>query len=244
MDRERLDAWCERGVLGLVLAILIFSPLALGAVRPQEFVVVQGLTVALLLVWGCRFWINPKHRLLWPPVCWAVLLFMGYAVARYFTAELEYPARQEMIRVLIYGFLFFAVLNNLHRLETTQIVGMTLIFLAMAISFYAIAQFLTDSDHVWHFVRPEHYRKRGSGTFICPNHLAGYLEMVLPLGIVFTLTGRFNHVVKVLLCYASLVIFAGIAASISRGGWAATGITLAVLFIWLRRPLAKEKAIA
>ena len=235
IDPERLDGWCERGVLGLVLAILVYSPLALGAVRPQEFVVVEWLTVALLAVWGCRFWLNPKHRLLWPPVCWAVLLFMGYAVGRYLTADVEYVARQEMIRVLIYGFIFFAVLNNLHRLETTQIVGMAVLFLGMAIAFYAVVQFLADSDHVWAFVRPAGYRKRGSGTFICPNHLAGYLEMLLPLGLVYTLTGRFNHVGKVLLCYASLVIFAGIAASVSRGGWAATFITLVGLFVWLMR---------
>src|SRR5438552_5937035 len=230
MDRERLDDWCERGVLWLVLAILVYSPLALGAVRPQEFVVVEWLTVAMLLVWGCRFWLNPKHRSLWPPVCWGVLAFMGYAVARYCTADVEYTARQEMIRVLVYGFIFFAVLNNLHRLETTQIVGMTVLFLAMAISLYAIAQFLSDSEHVWHFIRPEGYRKRCSGTFICPNHLAGYLEMILPLGLIYTLTGRFNHVAKVLLCYASLLIFAGIGVSVSRGGWAVTAVTLAVLF--------------
>jgi len=235
MDRERLDTWCERSVLGLVLAILVYSPLALGAVRPQEFVVVEWMTVALLAVWGCRFWLNPKHRLLWPPICWGVLAFTGYAVARYLTADIEYVARQEMIRVLVYGIIFFAALNNLHRLETTQVVGMTVLFLGMVIAFYAIVQFLTDSDYVWTFVRPAGYHKRGSGTFICPNHLAGYLEMILPLGLVYTLTGRFNHVAKVLLCYASLVIFTGIAVTISRAGWAVTIITLILLFLWLMR---------
>src|SRR5437879_3229579 len=124
---------------------------------------------------------------------------------------------------------------NLHKLELTQIVGMTVIFLGMAIAFYALVQFLTDSDHVWHIVRPEAYRKRGSGTFICPNHLAGYLEMVLPLGLVYTLTGRFNHVAKVILCYASLVTFTGIAVTVSRGGWVVTAITLVVLVVWLVR---------
>src|SRR5207249_7281735 len=70
-------------------------------------------------------------------------------------------------------------------------------------------------------------------TFICPNHLAGYLEMVLPLGWIYTLTGRFNHVTKIVIGYASLVIFTGIAVTISRGGWAATIISLVVLFAWL-----------
>ena len=235
VDRDRMDLWCERVILGLVLAILIFSPLATGAVRPQDFLIAQWLTVATLAVWVVRVCINPRHRLLWPPMCWPVLLFMGYAVVRYATADIEYIARQEMVKVLLYGFLFFAVLNNLHRQETTGIVGTVLIFLGMAIAFYALVQFLTESNKVWHFIRPEGYAKRGSGTFICPNNMAGYLEMLVPLALAYTLTGRFGHLQKVFLGYATLMIFTGITVSLSRGGWAAAGVSLLVLFVFLIR---------
>lgn len=158
---------------------------------------------------------------------------MAYAVARYLTADIEFVARQESIKVLIYGFLFLAVLHNLHRLETIQFLGLTLVFLAAGIAMYGIIQYLTSSDRVWHFVRPVIYHKRGSGTFINPNHFAGYLEMLLPLALTYTLSGRFNYVMKILLGYASLVIFGGIVVSVSRGAWIATGITLVVLFGWL-----------
>jgi O-antigen ligase len=236
-SRELIDAWCERGILGLVLSILVYSPLATGAVRPQDFLVVQWLTVATLVVWAVRFCVNPKHRLLWPPVCWAVLPFMGYAVARYLTADLEYVARQETIKVLLYGFLFFAILNNLHRQETTAVISVVLIVLAMAIAGYGVYQFITGSDRVWHFIRPAGYGGRGSGTYICPNHMAGYLGMLLPLGITYTLIGRFSPLQRILFGYASLVIFAGVAASVSRGAWIATGVSLLVLlgFLFRRR---------
>ena len=235
MDREKLDVWCERGILGLVLAILIYAPLATGAVRPQDFLVVEWMTLAILLLWSLRFWLNPAHRLLWPPVCWAVLAFMLYAVARYFSSEIEFVARQEVLKIIVYGVLFFAILNNLYRLELTQMVAVTVISLGMAISLYAVYQFLTDSDQVWNFIKPEIYRKRGSGTFISPNNLAGYLEMLLPLALTYTLVGRFGHLPKVFLGYASLTIFTGIAVTVSRGSWAATSVTMVVLFIWLMR---------
>jgi hypothetical protein len=148
---------------------------------------------------------------------------MGYAVARYFTADLEYVARQESLKVVLYGFLFFAILNNLHRQETTAIVATVLIVVATAIAGYALYQFITGSDRVWHFIRPPGYAGRGSGTYICPNHLGGYLEILLPLAIAYTLTGRFSPLQRILLAYASLVILAGIAASVSRGTWIATG---------------------
>src|SRR5438445_163353 len=99
----------------------------------------------------------------------------------------------------------------------------------MAISIYAIYQFATNSEYVWHFVKPVGYRKRGSGTYICPNHLAGFLEMLVPLGLTYTLTGRFGHLLRVFLGYASLIMLAGIGVTVSRGGWIATGV--AFLFV-------------
>ena len=228
MEREVLDRWCERGILVLVLGILVFGPLATGAVRTLEFLVVQGLTLAVMLLWALRFWVKPRPRLFWPPICWVAVVFVGYAIARYLTADIEYMARQELIRILIYGFLFFAILNNLHRQETTQIITLTLLFLGMAISGYAIYQFLTNSDHVWHFISP--YKGRGSGTYISPNHLAGFLEMLLPLGLAYTVVGRVKVVTRVLIGYAALVIVAGIGVTGSRGSWIASVLALIVFF--------------
>lgn len=230
LDRERVDTWCERIVLGLTLAILVYAPLATGAVRSQDFVPIEWLTAAILAVWALRFIVNPKHRLLWPWVCWPVLLFMGYAVVRYASADIEYVARQELIRILVYGFLFFAILHNLHRLETTHIVAMSLLCIGTLISMYAISQVLTGSDRVWHFVRPEIYRERGSGTFINPNNLAAYLAMLAPLGLSYTLTSRQNYLFKILCGYATLVIFAGLVGTFSRYGWIAAGVSLIFFF--------------
>jgi O-antigen ligase len=239
MDRERLDSWCEHAILGLVLLILVFTPLTIGAVRAQDFVAVQWATVGILGLWMARFFINPKHRLLWIPLSWAVLSFVLYAVIRYLMADVEFLARQELIRVLVYSSIFFAVVNNLHRQETTQILGVALIALAMLLSVYAIFQFLTASDEVLsllgEFTKPTGYRKRGSGTFISPNNLAGYLEMILPLAIAFTLTGRFTPVQKIFLAYAGLVIFAGLTVTISRGGWLGGGVSMVVLFFYVVR---------
>ncbi len=228
MNRERVDGWCERGILALVLGILVFGPLATGAVRTLEFLIIQGLTMGVIILWCARLWLNPRPQMLWPPICWIVVLFVGYAIARYLTADIEYVARQELIRVLIYAILFFAILNNLHRRESTQIVIFTLIFLAMAISFYAVFQFLTGSNRVWHFISP--YKGRGSGTYISPNHLAGFLEMLLPLGLAYTLVGRAKPVTKVFLGYASLAVVAGIGVTVSRGSWVATGLALLIFF--------------
>ncbi len=229
MNREALDRWSERGILGLVLAILSYGPLATGAVRTPDFLILQGLTLGVVALWGLRFWLHQRPQLLWPPICWAVVAFALYAIGRYLTADIEYVARREMLHVLVYAFLFLAIVNNLHRQESVQLIIFTLVFLATAISFYAIYQFLTDSNRVWHYVVPP-FGHRASGTYISPNHLGGFLEMLLPLGLAYTLVGRLKPVAKVFLGYAALVLVAGIAVTVSRGTWMAASVALLLLF--------------
>ncbi len=55
---------------------------------------------------------------------------MLYAIVRYLNADIEYVARQELIRILVYACLFFAIINNLHRQESDPDHHLTLIFLA------------------------------------------------------------------------------------------------------------------
>ena len=228
MKREVLDGWLERGILGLALTILVFGPLAMGAVDTLPFLIIQGLTICLLVLWCTRFWLIARPQLLWPPICWAVIAFTAYAIIRYMTADIEYVARQELIRILVYASLFFGILNNLHRQKSVQVISFTLIFLAMAISAYAIYQFLTGSDRVWHWVTP--YKHQGTGTYISPNHLGGFLEMVLPLGLACAVTSGFKPITKVFVGYATLVIGAGIVVTISRGTCIATGLALLIFF--------------
>jgi O-antigen ligase len=243
MNRDSLDKFCERGILGVVLAILVFTPLAFGGC-PQisigsrldfllvnPFNVTMWMTVGVMALWAVRLWAEPRPKLLWPPVCWAVLAFAVYAVIRYLTADIEYVARTEMIQVVMYAFLFLTIVNNLHRQESAQIITLTLVFLAMAISFVAIYQFVAGSNKVWGLVKP--YTKRGSGTFISPNDLGGFLEMILPLGLAYTLTSRMKALPKVFTGYASLAILAGIVVTVSRGSWAATAVALLILFLVL-----------
>jgi O-antigen ligase len=231
MDRERLDGWCEKGILALMLAILVFGPLAIGAVRPWQFGVIEGLTVAMLLLWIARVWLARRVQLLWPPICWAVLAFLAYAVARYLYADIEYVARKELIQIIVYTCLFLAIINNLHRQEATQAIVLTVVFLGMMMAMYACWQFAMKSDKVWNLHNG--YGGRGSGTLIYPNSLAAFLAMLVPLALSFMLIGRQSPVMKVMLGYAAVVMLAGIGTTLSRGGWLATAGALAVLCVMI-----------
>jgi len=229
MDRERLDGWCERGILALVLGILVFGPLALGAVEAWQFAAIEAMTIGVLVLWVVRLWVARRPQFLWPPICWAVLAFVAYAVARYWRADIEYAARLELMRILLYTFLFLAVLNNLHRQEAMNAIGLTVVFLGMAIAMYACWQFATKSNRVWNLGGM--YPGRGTGTFVYPNSTSAFLEMLLPLALSYVIIGRLPHVTKIFLGYAAAVMLAGIGVTLSRGGWLVTALTLLVFCV-------------
>ena len=229
MANKNLDNICEKVILFLILVALIFSPLATGAVRTMEFAIVQGLIAVAAIFWVVRIWGDPKHkRLLLPPVVWIIFIFIGYALYHYLTADVEYTARSELLRLLSYGMMFLIVINNLYKSNHMQIIMYAVVLTGALIAIYGIIQVIIGSDHVWHFTRPAQYLGRGSGTFINPNHFAGWLGMLLPLCLSYVLIGRINLTMRILLGYSALMLLLGIAVSMSRGGWISTSMMLFV----------------
>jgi O-antigen ligase len=228
-----LDSFCARAILAVVLCILLWGPLALGGTPPASFVVIQCLTVLAALLGAARIWTQRHFRLLWPPISWAVLLFCLYAVARCRCVDVEWAGRQQLVRVLVYGTLFFVILNNLNRKNSAAYVSLALIAVGFALAMLAIYQFASHSAHIWGLARPAQYVGRGSGTFVNPNHLAGFLAIITPLALAYTLMGRFSPTVKVLLAYGAVTMLAGIVLSLSRGGVVAAGVSLSVFCLLL-----------
>ena len=213
-----------------MVGLLMFGPLALGGTHANFFAVMAGLGVMALLLWLVRLWAAPAPKLFWPPLAWAVAAFLLYAVLRYHAATVEYTARGELLRVALYAVVFFVVANNLNRSHSANWVVGAMLAVAAFAAMYGIYQALTKSSLVWNFVRWEGYLGRGSGTYICPNHLAGWLELTLPLGLAYLLAGRLNHLARILVGYAVLVMLAGLVATASRGAWVATALALLGFF--------------
>lgn len=234
MDHARLDAWLARAITALLIAILVTAPLAMGALRHQEFFWLQMLGVVAGILWVVRLRLNPQLRIFLPPMVWPLLGFCLYAVIRYFTADLEYLARKELVRVLFYLLFFLLCLNHFQNAKAADLAVGILIVIGMGMSVYALRQYLTGTSAVWHFVRPS-YAFRGSGTFIYPNHFAGFAEMLLALGLAYVFLGSASKWVRAFLAYCSLWLVLGIYVSLSRAGWIAAVLSLLVLLpVFLR----------
>ncbi|MCX6882712.1 MAG: hypothetical protein NTV12_09450 [Verrucomicrobia bacterium] len=97
--RERIDSWCEWGIFGLTLAILVFAPLAFGGVRISESIWIYGALAAILLLWAVRSCVRDNYRLLIPPVAWSLLILLGYIGWRTYTSTVQYTAQVEFFQI-------------------------------------------------------------------------------------------------------------------------------------------------
>lgn len=233
-----------RKILASAMAIamalcLISAVVAFGGVAEENLAIPYALAILLTLMWAGKALFASKVSWVRSPLQLPVLGFAVYAVVRYFTSSLEYDSRIELFQVGLYTMVYFLAASNFYRSRDRQIILVALMGLAVAESIYGIWQFSTRSDMVLYMDRGQEYTGRASGTYICPNHFAGFLEMVLGLLLARVALRRArtrdiegSTLQKVFIVYAALMTIVGIILTLSRGGWAATLAGLVLLMFW------------
>jgi O-antigen ligase len=218
---------------------LISAVVAFGGIAEENLAFPYVIAILLILMWAAKALFASKTSWVRSPLHLPVLGFAVYAFVRYFASPVEYDSRIELFQVGLYTMVYGLAAFNFYRSRDRQIILTALMGLVVAESIYAIWQFSTRSDTVLYMDRGQEYTGRGSGTYICPNHLAGFLEMVLGLLLARVALRRARSrdiegstLQKVFIVYAALMAIVGIIVSLSRGGWVSTLAGFVLLMFW------------
>jgi O-antigen ligase len=228
------------GAMMTIMALVVFGVVVpAGGVDPLFLSVALGSTILLGVVFAANLLFARESNWKWSATQCAVLAFLAYAILRYLTSPFEYEARNELIQVGMCALVYSVAAQQFHRRQDRSLFIAMLAVLAVFQSAYAMWQAFTYSDAILLWARPESYNGRGSGTFVCPNHLAGFLEMVLGLLLARAAMVRRESqameravLLKVVIVYAALMAVGGILVSQSRAGWAATAVGVVGLFLF------------
>lgn len=225
------------GLLGLCLsaAIILF-----GAVELHYAMAMYALAGLLALIWAGRLLVGPVAFWKPSPMHWPVLGFIVYTFVHYILSPYEYLSRLELFQVCLYGLVYFIAANNVNRGRERTIVLGILLVLGTLEAMYGVWQAYTKSDSVLHLTRPAIFSIRASGTYVCPNHLAGMLEMVLGFALARLALYRpperdsieTQVLSKVMVSYAVLAMMVGILFTLSRAGWVSTVIGVIIFIAW------------
>src|SRR5207247_1133942 len=175
------NGWTAAMVILLALCIST-AVLAFAGVTPDLAAPSYALVVLLALMWAGKLFtakaVSWKHSPLHIPI----LAFVAYAVVRYFFSPLEYEARLELIGIVCCALVYFLAASNFYRARDRAWFIWALLLLALLESVLGIWQFATQSHTIFPgFELPPEYANRAGGTYICPNHFAAFLEIILTL---------------------------------------------------------------
>lgn len=146
--------------------------------------------------------------------------FFGYVILRALFSPVAYLAWTDLFMVL--AALIVYLLTACYLTEPGRRFWVLVFLLALALLNVAVGarQFAGgDSYMLSGLGRSTQYLGRASGLYICPDHLAGFLEVVGLLTLSIVLWGRGRAWVKLLLAYGVLCCFVGLLLTGSRGGF-------------------------
>ncbi len=158
-----------------------------------------------------------------PPLRAAIVsavVFFIYIAIRAATSPVAYLAWPDLFASLACLAVYLLFACHLTKPELRLAWVALLALLALAGVLIGARQFRDGGDWMpLGFWRPEAYRGRASGFFICPNHFAGFLEVTGLFALAVAFWSRFNVIWRLVAGYVTLVCLAGILLSGSRGGF-------------------------
>lgn len=233
-----LKSALNTGILAALVLCLVTATVSFGGILVEYALPLYCLAGLLVGLWALQLWLDPDATWVWTPMHVPVLLFVAYAAAWYTVSPIEYESRLELFQIGLCVAVYFVVACNLSGRRDREVVLATLFVLAAGEAVYALWQYRTKADVVLWLDRGA-YHGRGSGTYFCPNHLAGLLNIALGMLVARLLVHRGEErtlesavLHKLYEAAAGVFIALGLLATLSRGGWVAMAGGLLALLLW------------
>jgi len=156
-------------------------------------------------------------------------IFFGYILVRAILSPVVYSARPDIYSVAGALLVYFFTALYCTSAKARAWVVITLLGLALVHVLIGAIQFRDGNNFMLiPFLQRVDYGRRASGFYVCPNHLAGALEVLGIFGTSLVCWSRFPPWGKLLIAYASGVCYVGVLLTGSRGGYASTIASLLI----------------
>jgi O-antigen ligase len=227
--------------------LLIFTPLALASVQGWAVSVIHFVTLIALtaflfeksLTWDWKWIKTPLDK---PILCLLVLCLLSSVFSVH-----TYTSIWSSVLLLNYCVIFYLAIHVVRtRSQFRQLVYL-IVFMAALVSIIGLLKkFCGNPFPWWDYTDFQNEPDRLSSTFGNADHLAGYMEMAIPLLLGLLLTGL-RGIKLYLTIVLAVLLFMALIFSLSRGGWisACAGLFfLSVALLFNRHFQSKRLALA
>jgi O-antigen ligase len=225
MHRRKRSVQIEKGLLYGVFGLLLFGPLAFGAVEPWSIFVIETGSMLLFAAWVAKQIFDGEVKVRWNPLFLPMGFFGALIVAQLVFRVTAYP-HDTIGRALLYfayGALCFLATQTMLRQEQARGLALVLSGYGAVLACFALLQGISSNGKIYWLRQPQ----MGGwvyGPYVNHNHYAGLMEMLVPIPLIVALTHLTQPKVRALAAAIAAVMVGTIFLSGSRGGM------LAILF--------------
>jgi O-antigen ligase len=225
---DLLGSFLLYGVFGL----LMFGPLAFGAVEPWSIFVLEAGSALLLLLWVAKQCLDGEIKLrpnvLYLPMGAFGLLIFFQIVFR--ATAYEHDSINGGLLFCAYAILCFLASQTLLRSAQARKLAVILSVYGCAVASLALLQGIAPNGKLYWLREP---RLGGwiYGPYVNHNHYAGLMEMLVPIPLVLSLTHMAHKKERLIAAVAAAIMAGTIFLSGSRGGMLALMVELMILAI-------------
>lgn len=228
---------------GLLGMIGLFGGTTFWASTPFLFAMLSILAIHQFFTF--RKSLQNGNSIFLPPGTGIWFFVIVYVVIRSFGSPVPYETRSEayLLGCGLLLYISFADLGNQRgslNWISFAVLGGSVIFSMLALSLH-----WHDSTRVLWLTRPEHYGMRASGTFICPNHFAHFLQMAIILAVSLLVSSKCRLPLRLFSGYALVLALPSLLLTLSRAGWIGTlcGVGLVFFLRAVRKGLKRVLAV-
>ena len=230
MHTRTIFSWLNFLIAALLFGGIVWIQVWLGGTRPAHaypgYLLVGGAGALSALAVGHKRSIPNWGALL------CTSLFFGYLLIRTWFSPVRFLANVNLLLILAALTTYFLSAALLTGSRTRLVLVSGFVLLEIGHLWVGLIQYVLGNNFLpFGYVRPD-YGSRASGFYVCPNHLAGFLECLALLLLTFALFARLRIWVRILFIYFAGAAVVGVLISGSRGGYLSTGAGLLALAIY------------
>ncbi len=219
IHRRELSAQAEKILLYGIFGLLLFGPLAFGAVEPWSIFVVEAGSAALFVFWVGKQVFDGEIKVRSNPVFLPMGVFGALIVAQLLFRQTAYPHDTVSLALQYFSYAILCFLAGQTLLRGAQARSLALIFsvYGAALAGFALLQGISPNGKLYWIRQP---RMGGwiYGPYVNHNHYAGLMEMLVPIPLVVSLTRLAPPKVRAVAAASAAVMVGTIFLSGSRGG--------------------------
>ena len=211
-----------------LIALLVFTPLARGTVQVWAISVAHFITLVMLTAYLLRIVFSPQPEWVKTPLDLPLIALFVLAVISCFSSIELHTSLIALIKLANYIVLYFIIVNTIRERNQLRRVAYTIVGVGSFLALFGIIKYLGGISPPWWDYDVKY--KGMVATFGCKNHLAGYMEMAIPITVGLLMAAKKGWA-KALCGFSLLFLCVALTLSLSRGGWMSGLFALGFMFI-------------